>query len=81
MTHPRRSRVPFHHGACHWTWRWRLAAPPRMRRRSGEKLSLFQHDLPLPSEAAEDGLGPIPEVPARAEFWAATGTEGAEPGA
>jgi hypothetical protein len=63
MTHPRRFRVRAHHGGCHWTWRWRLAATPRMRRRSGEKLSIFRHDLPLPSETGEDGLGPIPRMP------------------
>jgi hypothetical protein len=76
MSHPRRFRVRGLHGACSWTWRWRLAAPPRMRRRNGEKLSLFRHDLPLPSETGEDGLGPIPEIAVvLPEHWAPTGTE------
>ncbi len=65
MAHPRRLRTRVHHGGCKWTWRWRLAATPRMRRRSGEKLSIFLRDLPLPSETREDGLGPIPEVSIR----------------
>ena len=56
MEHPRRYRVPKHHGNCAWTWRWRLAAPPRMRRRNGEKLSLFRHEPLLPNEA----FGPEP---------------------
>ena len=76
MTHPRRYRVPKHHGSCAWSWRWRLAAPPRMRRRNGEKLSLFRRELPLASETAEAASWELPEVAAGLpEPWAPTGTE------
>ncbi len=75
MAHPRRYRIPKHHGSCAWTWRWRLAAPPRMRRRNGEKLSLFRREPPLPSEAAEAAAWELPEIAALPEPFAPTGTE------
>jgi hypothetical protein len=47
-----------------------------MRRRNGEKLSLFRHELPLAGVTAEAAPWELPEISAALpEPWAPTGTE------